>query len=103
MTRPSITQSQPGMTDIEVVRKVLANSGCDELSSRASDMADFALLRIEEELKMLLSAMRSYWFAEILPDLDFETGQGDPGWHSHPWYELLNLTDDECYDALSNG
>lgn len=37
------------MTDFEIVRKVLASTGCDGLGSRASDAADFALQRIEEQ------------------------------------------------------
>jgi hypothetical protein len=59
-------------------------------------------------IEQLRTALREEWFTRILPELDYEmqrkdgtpVEEGDWAWKQHPWFTLLDLTEDECLAAL---
>lgn len=69
----------------------------------AQDRIDELALALAAERRRaaeLEAALRERFFSE-LPEYDYERYDGIWGWHEHPWFELLGLTDEECQAALA--
>lgn len=71
------------------------------VASNAAELSD------AEKYSLTSDPNRNDWFAHILRDLDFEIEGGtweEPlwAWKKHPWFDALNLTEDECIKYLQN-
>lgn len=75
----------------------------DWLSAEYQDAPETAIKSLKIQATGNIHLMTDYWFNTMLGELDYEIVSGtwdNPlwAWRTHPWFEILKLTEEQCCD-----